>query len=279
VLALDTMEVTKKKRSNHAIAGQEIDVMKISPMAGDIVICTRGANIGCIGVLEGSLKRNYDTQLVCFNANAYRDENSVSCSGGPAFHILTCNLKYTGIERERSFWKFKNNLARAGNSERYALSVKIWEYQAEEPHDIFQDTDVETVLSLFESNDVPPSTLDEPIGSGDGEYYLYRGDYKVFPHPFSRKPMGQYVQDTMAKKIWSAYSRFLIMSVTEHDEPVGCGYKVTSGDGYAFKDNAEFSAFVDAYSLEVRDGYWPNQKLVVPNQNVSEWRKLHWVKQ
>lgn len=58
---------------------------------------------------------------------AYRDEDKVSASGGPCPLIPLSELTHIG-ETEQKFWRFKNGIRRAGNSEEYIMMVQCFRW-------------------------------------------------------------------------------------------------------------------------------------------------------
>ncbi len=238
------------------------------PKTGDVVVCISGFEIGQIGVLEGMLDRHYDSQMVCFNANAYRDDRKVTCGGGSAFYVLTKQLIPTDITVERRFWRFKDGIAGAGRGEDYILPVKVWGYKAERPNEYFPDTTVEKVLNKANSVLAFRESLTELQyqGLGDSTKLIKRGDFNVNPY---RQSWG----DVYGEKILAAYDRFNVLYVTTKDVPGSAPYVVV-GDGFAFSSIAEYHDFLNAYRLVVKKGHWPNQSVIIPNNDFSAWEPL-----
>lgn len=101
------------------------------PMPGDVVRLDGdyvGARQGAYAVLGGRLDRTRDEFEVCFSASAFRDEQFVSCSGGPVPFVGAEELVATGETRPQTFWRWRDNIAGAGRGEAYTLEVPVWSW-------------------------------------------------------------------------------------------------------------------------------------------------------
>lgn len=101
------------------------------PMPGDVVrldgVLT-GARRGSIGVLGGVLGRARDEYEVCFSASAFRNDQYVSCSGGPIPFVGAEDLIPTGEVLQQTFWRWKDGRSGAGRGEYYSLEVPVWSW-------------------------------------------------------------------------------------------------------------------------------------------------------
>lgn len=107
------------------------------PQPGDAVLLTGpwfGAKVGQVGVIDGIIGRAPEDLEITFNPSAFRDDQSVSVSGGPGTMGLEASrLKPTGRKHFQSFWRWKKGeLPGAGNSEYYQLEVPLWEWDGQD---------------------------------------------------------------------------------------------------------------------------------------------------
>ncbi len=81
------------------------------------------------GVLDGSL--DSDKFAITFRPSAYRTDITCHSSGGPAtfyFPKSAFDLRPTGRKEWVTFWRFKGDVMRAGNSYDYQLLVWVWNW-------------------------------------------------------------------------------------------------------------------------------------------------------
>lgn len=102
------------------------------PMPGDAVRLTKryhGADQGEIGIIGGMIGEPKDHYNITFKYSAYRDDQYVSCSGGPGTIATPASkLKPTGLTTKVWFWKFKDGIREANNDEIYYMYVPVWEW-------------------------------------------------------------------------------------------------------------------------------------------------------
>lgn len=99
----------------------------IYPQPGDVVRSMSGdfPKAGSHGVINGTLNAREDKVSVCFAASAFRDDNIVSCSGGPVPFIKATELIWSGEFINREFWRWRD-LPQANGGFHYFLSVPVW---------------------------------------------------------------------------------------------------------------------------------------------------------
>jgi len=79
------------------------------------------------GVIGGVLGGPLEGGSITFNAATYRDDQLVSCSGGPGtIHTEAVTLRPTGEMRTVRVWRFKDDVPRAHNGEGYTVTVPVW---------------------------------------------------------------------------------------------------------------------------------------------------------
>lgn len=250
------------------------------PKAGDVVVCTNGSEIGKFAVLEGCLNRVYEKQMICYSASAFRDEEHVSCSGGPAYYVETSKLINTGRTIKRQFWKWKDGISGADNSDYYDLEVPVWEYISDKAHAIFEQV---TVAEIYHRKDIKfaEELSSYPIpdqGEHEQRYSLYRGDYQLTNQEYPEKFGIKTYYDQCAKSILASYISFSNIYITTHDKPVGCGYlyTVTGAMQTAFRDKAELEQFLKAYDLRMFKPKGYLSAVLLSVGKTSNWGKLEW---
>lgn len=104
----------------------------VYPQAGDVVRALNGTfpKAGSLGVIGGNLNERQAAMFVCFAASAYRDDRTVSCSGGPVPLIKAEALVWTGEFVERAFWRWRD-LPQADGGFHYTLQVPVWNWNPE----------------------------------------------------------------------------------------------------------------------------------------------------
>ena len=99
------------------------------PMPGDAVMIWNSNDClvkdRTIGIIEGMIGDCRDAYLVCFNDHTFRDDETVSASGGPAYRIDTVRLKPSNRVVNKLFWKWRD-VPRAGGGEYYYKSCRVW---------------------------------------------------------------------------------------------------------------------------------------------------------
>jgi hypothetical protein len=88
---------------------------------------------GEIGIIEGLRHQSIDAETIIFgNCSAFRDEQLVSCSGGPGtFKTDTKLLIPTGEKMLIWFWKQRDGCSGAGCCEIYKVIVNVWEWDGQ----------------------------------------------------------------------------------------------------------------------------------------------------
>jgi hypothetical protein len=100
--------------------------------AGDAIRLTKDwsiVKVGAIGIIAGTRHRSLKEGSIIFNYSAFRDDKSVSCSGGPG--TITTDTKLlipTGEKKMIRFWRWKDGYAKADNGEDYFVMVNVWEW-------------------------------------------------------------------------------------------------------------------------------------------------------
>ena len=124
------------------------------PKVGDLVriINTKDSLVaeGSLGIIEGTLNRPMEENLVCFNFSAFigesyrnyeQDEATgkfirvprpcvVSCSGGPAYFLKARHLKPTGERAEHTAWNWRDGWPHADNARYYQRMALVWVFDA-----------------------------------------------------------------------------------------------------------------------------------------------------
>jgi len=106
------------------------------PKGGDAVIILKpevwtwgGLNKNSIGIISGNVNHEFQpgqSLQITFNYSAYKD-GYCKCSGGPGTISTPFEcLIFSGYEIEINYWRFKNGLRRAHNSEYYKEFVPLY---------------------------------------------------------------------------------------------------------------------------------------------------------
>lgn len=245
------------------------------PKAGDAVILTgyyTGVNPGDIGCIGGGLSSEIGSNLT-FNPNSYRDDSCVSCGGGPGTFDLP-ELHPTGMTVKMPFWRFKDGIRQAHNTEQFTLVVPLWEYRGEVEHPVWGPQDVKVLL---------------------GDRILANDNFNLFPRNWEKVEVfrGEYCitnsvgnrpnRDYMGERLVRLYRRRQLLSLQHHHvSPVGCGYHYTVTQGSttpftAFRTLYELNKWLKAYGLspvnEERQGS-VTVSTIVPNADYMTWQKL-----
>jgi hypothetical protein len=100
------------------------------PKYGDIVtysgkdeFYTDDKGKGRTGILEGIYGAGKFG--ICFGASAYREGNSVSCSGGPIPHINPATLVFAGL-KDVPYWRWHKGYSGGGQGGTYYMTVPHW---------------------------------------------------------------------------------------------------------------------------------------------------------
>lgn len=97
------------------------------PWAGDMV------KVGDIGVLQGPAGRDVDGGSIMFHHSTFRDEGTVSSSGGPGtIWTEATALRPTDERVTLKVWKWKDGWARAHNGAGYEIEVPVWDWYPKE---------------------------------------------------------------------------------------------------------------------------------------------------
>jgi hypothetical protein len=67
----------------------------------------------------------------CFNPSTFREENDVSCSGGPLPWIQPDELKFSGLQKV-TYWRWWNGTSGANMGGHYAMTVPLWRWNCVE---------------------------------------------------------------------------------------------------------------------------------------------------
>ncbi|NWC83166.1 hypothetical protein HX798_23165 [Pseudomonas putida] len=244
------------------------------PKAGDAVILTghyTGVNPGDIGCIGGGLSAVIGSNLT-FNPNSYRDDSCVSCGGGPGTFDLPV-LHPTGMTVKMPFWRFKDGIREAYNTEQFTLAVPLWEYRGEGDHPVWGPQDVKVLL---------------------GDRILAHDTFKLFPRNWEKVEVfrGEFCltnignrpnRDYMGEQLARLYRRRQLLSLHHHRvASVGCGYPYTVTQGSttpltAFRTLYELHKWLKAYGLspvnEVRQDS-VTVSTIVPNADYTTWQKL-----
>lgn len=94
------------------------------PRPGDVVHYDGSGHYKC-GNGEGVLEYSGGGLLVLFNASAFRQHESVSCSGGPGTWLEENELQFKGLEL-RNFWRWHDGFAGASQGGSYQMMVPVW---------------------------------------------------------------------------------------------------------------------------------------------------------
>jgi hypothetical protein len=252
----------------------------IKPKAGDVVLCLEGSEVGKYAVIDGRIEVEKDAYEICFNANAFRDDKSVSSSGGPVYIPPVTELVFSGRTIERTFWKWRDGFAGAGNGVDYSLTVNLWYYRRKSVWNKFRA--LKSIDDLEVYNQQSDQALDNVRREMDtlnvdtlNPYRVMRGNHLVTEFREFYNPLSEY----HANIIIDAYQRHSVLSLTWHDEPIGCGYIATlcvigSSKKTAFRSAAEVGDFLDAYGLKVEPdvmGPW-EQQAIIPK--LDNWKPL-----
>jgi hypothetical protein len=252
----------------------------VKPQAGDVVLCLEGPEIGRYAVIEGAVGVEKDTFMMCFNASAFRDAKSVSCSGGPSYQPSSLELEFSGRKIKRTFWKWRDGTAGAGNGESYELEVNLW-YQRRaavwfnfRPIRGLDDLKAYDVQCNQAYDDIR-SEMDALKVNTDDYYRVMRGDHLIAEY----REFYDLLWESEANIIIDAYQRHVTLSLVWHDEPIGCGYVATmkvigSSNQTAFRSANDVRTFLDAYGLSIEPdvtGPW-GQQVIKPA--LDNWKPL-----
>ncbi len=257
------------------------------PAKGDIIIPLGGFDIGKPATIDRFYENEIGAIQVSFGFNVRTqkkqgDFQSVCCSGGPFESTNHLNLTHVG-KAENRFWDWKDGTMGAGNGYEYTEEVNVWCYTP--LHDDPKVSINRCCASFSELKDQLSfygeqyERFHEEVNgprmqtSGLDCYRVCRGARVI------KEKLGQYDNgfhtDVIGEAIFEAYRTNKKIALTEHDEPIGCGYLYSTGKGWALRDKAELDAVIDAYNLTVSEerGHY-GQLLLIPNINVCEWKPL-----
>ncbi|MEA5626880.1 hypothetical protein [Nostoc sp. UHCC 0251] len=101
--------------------------------AGDVIRLSKPwstLKAGEIGIIGGLRHQVIDAESIVFrNYSAFRDEQLVSCSGGPGtIRTDTKLLIPTGEKMLIWFWRWKDGRSGRDQGERYKAIVNVWEW-------------------------------------------------------------------------------------------------------------------------------------------------------
>lgn len=248
--------------------------MQISkPKAGDAVIVTGhypGVNPGDIGCIGGAISAEVGSNLT-FNPSNYRDEKVVSCSGGPGTFDLP-ELYPTGKTVQMLYWRFKDGVHQANNSENFTLDVPLWEYRGSGDHPIWGPQSVETLLA----DRMLAHEIFNPFPLNWEKVEVFRGEFCITSIP--NRPN----RDYMGERLASLYRRRQVLRMQHHRvAPVGCGYHFTVTQGAmsfnAFRTLYDLHKWLKAYGLKVVDEVvekYATVSTIVPNADYKTWQRL-----
>lgn len=101
------------------------------PSAGDVVRIEKPflwMPRGSTAIIQGIANELKDSYSLCFADSGYRDNFSVSCSGGPVPQVGLEELIPTGETVRREFWRFKDGIVGPGRAEYYWDEVSLWSW-------------------------------------------------------------------------------------------------------------------------------------------------------
>lgn len=101
------------------------------PSAGDVVRIDKPflwMPSGSTAIIQGVAGELKDCYSLCFSETGYRDNFTVSCSGGPVPRVGTDELIATGETVRREFWRFRDNIVGANRAEYYWDEVALWSW-------------------------------------------------------------------------------------------------------------------------------------------------------
>jgi hypothetical protein len=253
----------------------------LQPKAGDIVICTRGSEIGRTAISEGSLKRAIgDKVMITFNASTFRDESVVSCSGGPAYYITVDKLLPTERTDKVNCWKWSDGTARVDNSDYYHMDVQVWEYRSDTDHGTYKAITVDEFYARRMAR-IPDEVIefDSVTHIEPGEVYSpFRNTYEFTNQRINHSSPLTPKIDQCGRSILGSYNSFssIYLSKRTSPNPNGYLYTVSGALQTAFKTDAELKAFLYAYNLTVkpRDGWAPD--LIITDGDNTKWQPIEW---
>lgn len=103
------------------------------PKSGDVVFYDGLGKFGSVGIekdepgARGVIQTFHDRMQICFRASAYRNKDSVDCSGGPLPFINPESLTLIGL-KEQVFWNWHDGNVGAGQAGYYKMIVPLWRW-------------------------------------------------------------------------------------------------------------------------------------------------------
>jgi len=77
---------------------------------------------------EGVLCHVLGSLAVCYQPSTFREDTTVSCSGGPLPWVDSGSLKPAGLRRIKC-WRWSAGLAGAGQGGEYWVTVPLWKWE------------------------------------------------------------------------------------------------------------------------------------------------------
>lgn len=106
--------------------GIEVKPLKTrEPQPGDALIYDGSGDFYHAG--RGVLEMLCGSLAVCFSASAFRDDRSVSCSGGPVPWVNPEDLEFAGLYQQ-TFWRWHDGSAGASQGGSYQITVPLWRW-------------------------------------------------------------------------------------------------------------------------------------------------------
>ena len=106
---------------------EEVDIEKRGPQIGDSLVYNGDGDWYSNGF--GIIDQTYDKNSlsVTFNASCFRDEESLSNSGGPSPHIYAEDLTFIGL-RTIHCWRWNKGYGGGGQGGEYQMTVPCWKW-------------------------------------------------------------------------------------------------------------------------------------------------------
>lgn len=127
-----TYGVLPKEADELGIVIESIEYRPVT--AGDIFVTNNyyacktedGKLVDTYGVIE-SVNQDKGTAELCFQVSTFRDDTTVSCSGGPLVICQTKDLEYKGLNFV-NYWRWSNGSPGAGAGGIYQMHVPTWRW-------------------------------------------------------------------------------------------------------------------------------------------------------
>ena len=263
------------------------------PSAGDVIFIISGDDIGKSAVISGTgAVVDGKSRYATVNASAYRENDSVSCSGGMSVTITRNSLSDSGHTTSQRFWSFPNG-AGPNKGVDFNLDVKIWLHDplSIDSHvsrvNYYNPLNLRTFDEFVEFNQMVDNVskalleADENLVSDEQRktcYRIMRGKVVLKDKAFHN--FNCYDHDIYAQAIVAHFKKFSYLMITEsnscHPEHK---YYVSNSSIFtnltAFKNDEMFYAWIDAYKLKIVEGRSKCGRIrLEPNLNIEQWEPL-----